>query len=88
MYPTLQQTINSLMFTSICEERKLILQTLINYVQAKLEKNESVNLNFICTHNSRRSHLSQIWAQTAAAYYNIPKVFCFSGGTEETAGIL
>ena len=44
-----------------------------------------VYLNFICTHNSRRSHLSQIWAQAAAYYYSVPEVFCFSGGTEATA---
>lgn len=45
----------------------------------------AVNLNFICTHNSRRSHLCQTWAQTAAAYYQIPGVYCYSGGTERTA---
>jgi arsenate reductase len=42
-------------------------------------------LNLICTHNSRRSHLSQIWAQTAAYYFGIKNVFCYSGGTEATA---
>jgi len=40
---------------------------------------------FICTHNSRRSHLSQIWASTAAAYYGVPGVETYSGGTEATA---
>ena len=44
-----------------------------------------MNINFICTHNSRRSHLSQVWAQVASAHFNIPKVHCYSGGTEETA---
>ena len=29
--------------------------------------------------------MSQIWAQTAAEYFNIPKINCFSGGTEATA---
>jgi protein-tyrosine-phosphatase len=42
-------------------------------------------LNFICTHNSRRSHLAQLWAQAAAVYYNIANVTCYSGGTEATA---
>ena len=46
---------------------------------------ELINLNFICTHNSRRSHLAQIWAQTMACYFNIDQLFCFSGGTEATA---
>ena len=46
---------------------------------------DEIRLNLICTHNSRRSHLSQIWAQTASYYFNISKVFCYSGGTEATA---
>jgi len=29
--------------------------------------------------------LSQVWAQTAAAFYGIKNVFCYSGGTEATA---
>lgn len=44
-----------------------------------------VKLNFICTHNSRRSHLSQVWAHTAAAYYGFSDIACYSGGTEATA---
>ena len=42
-------------------------------------------MNFICTHNSRRSHLSQIWAQTMTFQFGIKNVFCYSGGTEATA---
>ena len=40
-------------------------------------------MNFICTHNSRRSQFSQIWAQTAADFYGI-SAQCFSGGVEVT----
>lgn len=69
----------------ISEERKILLQPLIQFISSKLYKNEEVRLNFICTHNSRRSHLSQIWAQTMAYYYQIENVFCYSGGTEATA---
>jgi arsenate reductase len=46
---------------------------------------KKILLNFVCTHNSRRSHISQIWAQTAAHYYGIDNVETFSGGTEATA---
>lgn len=81
----LDETISNLPTLSISEERKGILQPLIAYIQRKVDSKHDVNINFICTHNSRRSHLSQIWAQAAAAYYNIPKVYCYSGGTEETA---
>jgi arsenate reductase len=42
-------------------------------------------LTFVCTHNSRRSHLSQIWAQVAADYYGVSGLETYSGGTEATA---
>jgi arsenate reductase len=50
-----------------------------------VSKSEPAKLTFICTHNSRRSHLSQIWAQVAAEYYGLVGVETFSGGTEATA---
>ncbi len=85
MFPPLLQTIKSFNQLDISDERKAILQALINYIQQKIDDKLAVNLNFICTHNSRRSHLSQVWAQTAATYFKIPNVACYSGGTEETA---
>lgn len=69
----------------ISEERKQVLQPLIDYIREKRTHKEKIRLNFICTHNSRRSHLSQIWAQTIAHYFRIDNVECFSGGTEATA---
>ncbi|UQB69372.1 protein-tyrosine-phosphatase [Epilithonimonas zeae] len=85
MYPELTNTIQQLQHQSISEERKITLQPLIDFVQQKMDEGKDININFICTHNSRRSHLSQIWAQVGAAYFNIPNVHCYSGGTEETA---
>ena len=70
---------------SISEERKSVLLPLIDYIQSKVTAKAPTRLNFICTHNSRRSHLSQVWAQVMAAYWNIDNVFCYSGGTEATA---
>lgn len=72
-------------FDQISNERKEILKELTQFVQGKITVNQRVYLNFICTHNSRRSHLSQLWAQAAAHYYGISNVECFSGGTEATA---
>ena len=71
--------------SSITQERKDILQPLVDYVQEKSEQNKIIRLNFICTHNSRRSHLSQVWAQALATYFGIEKVYSYSGGTEATA---
>ncbi len=72
-------------FSAIPEHRKLILNQLAEFVANKQKSNESIELNFICTHNSRRSHISQLWAQAAAAYYGVENVHCYSGGTEATA---
>lgn len=85
MYAALSKTIGQLHPQNISEERKTILQPLINFVQQKVNNEKEINLNFICTHNSRRSHLSQVWAQMASACYHISNVHCYSGGTEETA---
>ena len=85
MYQTLSKTIEQLQLQNISEERKATLQPLIDFVQQKTTIKEQININFICTHNSRRSHLSQVWAQVAATHFNLPNVNCYSGGTEETA---
>ncbi|HRD39757.1 MAG TPA: protein-tyrosine-phosphatase, partial [Bacteroidia bacterium] len=47
--------------------------------------NKPIHLIYVCTHNSRRSHFGQVWAQVAADYYQIENVSTFSGGTEATA---
>ena len=69
----------------VSAERKLVLNEIVASITAQLEADKPAQLTFICTHNSRRSHMSQIWAQTAARYYGLDKVQAFSGGTEATA---
>ena len=81
----IREIIAQLSTERISEERKIVLQPLIEFISSKISKNEEVRLNFICSHNSRRSNLSQIWAQTMGNYYQIENVFCYSGGTEATA---
>jgi len=87
LFPALENTINQLTseFHTIPEERKETLKQLANFVQSKVNVGQKIYLNFICTHNSRRSHIAQLWAQAAAYYYKIPEVECYSGGTEATA---
>ncbi len=87
MYPKLEQNIQQAIgaFDQINAQRKQELADIANFVQENINKNDGVKLTFICTHNSRRSHISQIWAKTAAAFYGIPNVETYSGGTEATA---
>ena len=84
LFPKLEKSIQQLNLENISSERKEILQNLIDFIQLKVNKNQAVNLNFICTHNSRRSHLSQIWAQCLSTYFGLNQVRCYSGGTETT----
>lgn len=70
---------------NISSEREQKLKSLAQLVTDRLQQNNKADLTFICTHNSRRSHLSQVLAQTAACYYDIKSITCFSGGTEATA---
>lgn len=72
-------------FKEIPAERKQLLEKVADYIKAKRAANETTNLIYVCTHNSRRSHLGQVWASVSAAYYGIDHVSTFSGGTEATA---
>ena len=83
-YPALANTITNLPFAAISSERLQLLDEMATYLRSKMKQGEEIRLNFICTHNSRRSQFSQIWAQTAAAYYGI-EANCYSGGVEVTA---
>lgn len=70
---------------SIDESRKLELEVLSRAILDSLHQLGHADLVVICTHNSRRSQLGQVWIKAAAAYYGIPAVRTYSGGTEATA---
>jgi arsenate reductase len=81
----IKKVIDKLNVVDLSTQRQSLLQPLIDFIQLKKNNQQDIRLNFICTHNSRRSHLSQIWAQVMARHFNIKNVFCYSGGTEATA---
>jgi arsenate reductase len=85
LFEKLQDFISLLDVSTISEERLPVLQSLIKFIQEKRDASQSTNLSFVCTHNSRRSHMAQIWAQVMAHYFNLEQVYCYSGGTEATA---
>lgn len=72
-------------FDEIPEARKAVLARIATYIETRYAQGEAINLVFICTHNSRRSHFGQIAAALAAEYYALDRVRVFSGGTEATA---
>lgn len=85
LFSEIEQVIKELNPETISNQRKAVLQPLIDFIQSKVSNHQDIRINFICTHNSRRSHLSQIWAQTLAYHFTIKNLFCYSGGTEATA---
>jgi arsenate reductase (thioredoxin) len=86
-YPELLRYLNTRAteFDSIPIDRRNDLAKVADYIRERISKSVPAKLTFICTHNSRRSHLSQIWAQVAAEYYSLEGVETYSGGTEATA---
>lgn len=84
LFQPLAETIKAVSGTSISADRQSVLQPLIEYVKRKAAAGEEACLQFVCTHNSRRSQLAQIWAQTFADYFGV-RARCLSGGVEVTA---
>ncbi len=72
-------------FSLIPDKRKRILRKLRKYISHKFQDQQTPQLVVICTHNSRRSHLGQIWLAVGGHYYGLPPLKTFSGGTEATA---
>ena len=87
LYPGITSYLQSVEkeFDKIPEERKTQLKKIALYLKTKLSSEKKASLVFICTHNSRRSHMAQLWAYAAAEYYGIKGVSNFSGGLEVTA---
>src|SRR5688572_30063681 len=86
LLPTLQPYVQEVAgdLSAVSSERKPVLDAIARDIATQLEAGKPAQLTFICTHNSRRSHMSQIWAQTAAYYYGLGTVSAYSGGTQAT----
>lgn len=87
LYPVLQKFADARLaeHDAIPADRKRTLTKLALWIRTQLDSGETPRLVFICTHNSRRSHISELWSRAAAAVYGIAGVQTFSGGTEATA---
>ena len=76
---------NSHRSVALEENRKSLLVKIADTIrEAYISNNGQVSVNFICTHNSRRSQLGQVWTFFASHYFDL-NITSFSGGTEVTA---
>jgi arsenate reductase len=71
--------------SEFAEPRRARLREIAAWIAERGAAGEDASLTFICTHNSRRSHISQLWAQALAWKFGLDHVRCYSGGTEATA---
>lgn len=87
MFESLKKSVESLLSEgqAIPPARLEKLEQLAAWMAERLRKKAPVRLNFICTHNSRRSHMGQAMALAGAAHFGFANVECYSGGTEGTA---
>lgn len=87
MYAELDQFIRRALLEvgRVPDRRKRALDALASFVSEELAAQQKAALQFICTHNSRRSQMGQLWAAAAAAHFRVDGLSTFSGGTEATA---
>lgn len=65
-------------------EHRARLQALSAALKAQLAAKGRLDILFVCTHNSRRSHMAQLLGLAAARHAGLTNVGTFSGGTEAT----
>ena len=70
---------------SISSERKRELDDIASLIVKYLSEEEKLDIIVVCTHNSRRSQLGEVWINTLVKYLGIKNIVAFSGGMEETA---
>lgn len=87
LYNNLNNSIINLIkeFDLITETRKQELENLALVIDESLTQFGKAEITVICTHNSRRSQLGQLWIKVAAIHYGIKNIYTFSGGTEATS---
>jgi arsenate reductase len=85
LFAKIETTLNQQLGKPLATNRRIILENIAQHLQTNLDLKQALRLNFICTHNSRRSHLAQVWAQALAHHYQIPQFHAYSGGTQKTA---
>ena len=71
--------------TKISSERRSILEAIAQEINSELKIGNTVKLVYLCTHNSRRSHFSQVWGCLASVLFGYKEIETYSGGTVATA---
>ncbi len=81
---SIKDFISNLNLDTIPANKINAIEALTNILKKNIDLNIKSKLNFICTHNSRRSQLCQVWSDTMSSYYGFSNILSYSGGTETT----
>ncbi len=84
LFPPIEKYVEQFNFDALSAIRIDILDNIAEKIFDELEETGFVKLNYICTHNSRRSQIAQVWSHTAANYFGL-NILSYSGGSESTA---
>lgn len=66
-------------------DRREPLDRLVAWINTHRDQWKVWHLIYICTHNSRRSHFGEFWAEACGRYFGLKGFSTGSGGTEITA---
>jgi len=69
-------------FKEIDDSRRDDIKKIAEYIIGQITEKRRASLLFVCTHNSRRSQLAQVWIKIATVFYGVNDIASFSGGTE------
>lgn len=75
----------STQFDLIEEQHRKPAAELVDWVVKNYKAGQPLGVIVICSHNTRRSVLGATMGKVAAAYYGLPEVQFFSGGTDPVA---
>lgn len=84
MFKKITEVLDRFNFSNISDVRKEHLKSIAESLIEDIKKHGEIHLNFICTHNSRRSQFAQLWSFIIADHYQLP-IHSYSAGTEVTA---
>lgn len=84
-YPALLSYIDHLVIPDIPPLRREELDRLAGWIRTRLRAGQPADVVFICTHNSRRSQMAQVWTDVLARMFGVTGIRAWSGGTVSTA---
>ncbi|MCO6485642.1 MAG: protein-tyrosine-phosphatase [Saprospiraceae bacterium] len=84
-YPSLLSYIDHLAIPDMPPERREELDRLAGWIRTCLRAGRPADVIFICTHNSRRSQMAQVWTDVLARRFGVAGIRAWSGGTVSTA---